>query len=448
MPIALPRLSNPISTFKESAAEELAPCFQATQFNATAIASSAAVDKGKFANFKVYQSLDDLAELEPLWNNLVAEYPSASIFCTWEWLLSWWQSFGNRRRLLVLALFDSDSRLIGLAPLSILSEPVLGKLSLRVLRFVGDGSNDSDNLDFPVRPGFEEVFARKVVEYLREHGNEWDIVLLNTMPLESPVAKVLVTSLLQRPYWSCFHEFRRRLIVSLPLKWDDYVAQISAKERRNLAYYGRRLKNAYSVRIYRCTNEAELPACLGALFRLHQQRWQSAGQPGTFAEETRRHFYTELGLRLLRRSWLELWIAELNGKIAAVQFAMRYRDTVYSLQEGYDPDHASDRVGFILRAHVLKQLISEGVRIYDFLAGEDPHKARWKPSPSSYRDIRFAATWSLGGVLLNSSYRSLAAKEWLRERLHPSLWRLLHKANLALKPRKGPLFPGASTQHP
>jgi CelD/BcsL family acetyltransferase involved in cellulose biosynthesis len=114
---------------------------------------------------------------------------------------------------------------------------------------------------------------------------------------------------------------------------------------------------------------------------------------------------------------------------------MRYGNTVYSLQEGYDPEHADDRIGFILRGEVLKQLISEGIRVYDFLAGNDEHKARWKPQAGSYHDLHWARSWSKGGVLLNCAHRSLATKEWLRARLQSSAWRFLHKVNLALRPR-------------
>lgn len=391
-------------------------------------------DNGQSLSLRVYQDFDEVQKLEPVWNDLVSAYPLSSIFCTWEWVISWWQSFGHGRKLLVLALFDSSSQLLGLAPLSISTEPYLGSISARVVRFMGDGSEDSDNLDFPVRPGFERILASKILEYLRGHSSQWDISQFNTMPERSLVASCLAGSL--RPLrWSCFEYQRNRLTISLPSIWDEYLDQISPKEKRNIGYYGRRLGKKYLVRIYRCTRESELAVCLEALFRLHQLRWQHAGQPGSFADEARRQFYADLGKRLLFRNRLELWIVELDGKIAAVQFAMRYGDTVYSLQEGYDPNHASDRIGFILRGEVLKQLISEGVRVYDFLAGVDEHKARWKPQAGFYRDLHFARAWSKGGVVLKSEHRMLFTKEWLRAHLQPSVWRLLHKANLALRQR-------------
>jgi CelD/BcsL family acetyltransferase involved in cellulose biosynthesis len=394
-------------------------------------------DHAQYLHLKVYRDWSDLQELELLWDHLVSTYPPASIFCTWEWLASWWQSFGKNRELFVLALFDSASHLLGLAPFSISTEPFFGGVSLRILRLLGDGSEDSDNLDFPVLPGYEEVLAGKVLECLQEHRKLWNIAQLNTMPMESPVARHLI-DLIKSKRGSCFEYSRNRLTVELPARWDEYLNQISTKERKNFVYYGRKLRKAYAVRIYRCASEGELPGSLEALFRLHQLRWQGVGERGSFADEARRNFYADLSRRLLRKKRLDLWIAELDGEIVAVQFAMRYGKTVYSLQEGYDPQHASDRVGFILRAETLKQLVAEGIQVYDFLGGDDQHKARWRAKTGSYVDLKFAPPWSTGSILLQGAHRSLAAKEWLRTRLPRSFWSILHQANLGARSMRVP----------
>ncbi len=78
----------------------------------------------------------------------------------------------------------------------------------------------------------------------------------------------------------------------------------------------------------------------------------------------------------MARKWLEFWLLELDGKAVAAQFRFRYRDTFFALQEGFDPAYSTDSVGHALRGYVIRQLIAEGVRRYDFLAGQDPSKDR------------------------------------------------------------------------
>ena len=108
---------------------------------------------------RVYRNLEELGGLRTAWDELLRAYPLSSTFSTWEWLSCWWRSFGQGREMLALALLDADSRLVGLAPFSISKERFAGGVPLRVLRLLGDGSADSDNLDLPARPGFEQVLA-------------------------------------------------------------------------------------------------------------------------------------------------------------------------------------------------------------------------------------------------------------------------------------------------
>ena len=378
-------------------------------------------------SLRAIHNLPELLDLSAEWNELLAEYPPATTFSTMEWLASWWQSYGQRSNLLVLALLDSESRLVGLAPLSICRER-FGFTTLRVLRLMGDGSGDSDNLDMPVRPGYEREFATLLFEYLNEQRRGWDVCRLNTMPSNSPMVN-LVAECCKSQRWLLFEYNRVCSFVPLPNSWEQYEEQLVSEDRKNLQRYARRLQKRHVTRIYRCTREDELDACLEALYRLHQLRWEKAGEPGSFSSPERRDFYGALSRRLLKCGQLEFWILELDGVIRAAQFAFRFRNRVFQLQEGYDPDYSSDRVGFILRGEALRQLLREGVTVYDFLGGTDAYKTRWGARVGSYIDLHFAPRLSQGGAVLWTLDSASRGKRWLRSRLPAGTWRLLHKLN-------------------
>lgn len=384
-------------------------------------------------SLRTYDTLAQLGALRPAWEELLSNYLPATTFCTWEWLSSWWSCFGKNRRLLVLAMFDS-ARLVGLAPLSISTER-LGWFRFRVLRLMGDGSNDSDNLDIPVFPGYERAFADSVLAFLRQHRREWDICKLDTLPPTSPGASCLI-EVLSSSSWTFSKRASDTSAVELPDSWGLYSQSLLSEDRKNLARYTRRLQARNSVRIYRCNDASDLPICLDALFRLHQGRWRNVGQPGTFASDERREFYVQLSQTLLARGWLELWVLELDREIAAVQFAFRYRERVFQLQEGYDHRRSSDRLGFVLRGHVLKHLIEEKVRTYDFLGGEDPHKKRWGARESHYLQLEFSPRFGLGSAWLHFAHNADRSKEWLRQTLPASIWNVLHKTNVFFRGSK------------
>jgi CelD/BcsL family acetyltransferase involved in cellulose biosynthesis len=297
---------------------------------------------------------------------------------------------------------------------------------------MGDGSMDSDNLDLPVRPGFEDQFADSLLSFLRSEGGSWDYCELNTLPPQSPGANALRRGLSNQK-WLRVEKDRPASAIPLPPTWEEYLKRLSSEDQKNLARYARRLEKRYAVAIYRCSEESQLPKCLDSLFMHHQARWQAAGESGSFGLAERRTFYFDLSRRLLAQGRLDLWVLELDGKVAAAQFGFRYGNRVFQLQEGNDPAHASDRVGFLLRGYVMKELIAQGVRTYDFLGGTVGYKAHWGAEGGHYVDLRFARPFTAGAAHLRAQLYGEHSKSWLRRTLSKSAWQFLHRVNLKLR---------------
>jgi CelD/BcsL family acetyltransferase involved in cellulose biosynthesis len=388
---------------------------------------------------RTYRSLDELQTIAASWNELLANYPLATTFSTPEWLMSWWRSFGKDQILLVAGFF-SDSRLIALAPLSLSPFRIAGPISLRLLRLMGDGSKDSDNLDLPVRPGFEEKFAGSLLHFLESERNSWDFAQLNTLPPQSPGAHAF-RELLRRKEWMAIDKRRPASAIPLPTTWQDYLQRLSAKERGKIGLRTRRLEKKYRVRIRRCAEEGEIDSLLRALYELHGKHWRQRGLPGTLHLLNRRQFYGELSRLLLEHRRLEFWVLELEGKVVAAQFGFRHGTTVFSLQEGFDPDHAADSVGYVLRSHVLKQLIADGVHRYDFLGGVDESKIRWGAQAGHYLDLSFARPFTAGAAYLQAQHYAGRGKSWLRRNLPRTAWELLRKINVGIGRTEGKADP-------
>lgn len=388
---------------------------------------------------RTYRSLDELQTIAANWEGLLANYPQATTFSTPEWLMSWWRSFGKDQELLVAGFF-AGSRLIALAPFSLTSVRVAKTIPLRQLRLMGDGSKDSDNLDLPVRPGFEDRFAASLLDFLERERNSWDFGELNTLPPQSPGANAL-WQLLGRKKWVVIEKQSPASAIALPATWEEYLARLSSKERGKIAYYSKRLEKKYQVRFYKCASDSELRGCLEALFELHQKRWQSTGQPGSFGSAARRQFYFDIGRLLLAQGLLEFWLLELNGKPAAAQFGFRFRNTVSQLQEGYDREYSADSIGYVLRARVIQELIAQGVRTYDFLGGEPGYKAKWGAQAGHFLDLRFGRPFSAGAAYLQAQRHAERSKSWLRRNLPGSAWRMLHKINVGIRRTGGKTDP-------
>jgi CelD/BcsL family acetyltransferase involved in cellulose biosynthesis len=381
---------------------------------------------------RVYDTLDSLSTLQAAWEQLLSEFSTATTFCTLDWLLPWWRAFGGGQQIKVIAFFDSTQRLVAIAPLSVTAHRVASGVKLKLLRLMGDGSQDSDNLDLPVRPGFEDRFAGSLLDFLESERNSWDFVELNTLPPESPGANAL-RQLLGQKKWVAIEQQIPASAIALPATWEEYGRLLSAKERGKIGLRTRRLEKKYEVRIRRCADEGEIDTLLQTLYELHGKHWQLRGLPGTLHLPARRQFYGELARLLLPRRRLELWVLELQGKVVGAQFGLRYGTTVFSLQEGFDPDYAADSVGYVLRSQVLKQLIADGVRRYDFLGGADESKLRWGAESGHYLNLSFARPLSAGAVYLQAQDYAGRSKSWLRRHLPRTAWEMLHKINVGVR---------------
>lgn len=346
--------------------------------------------------FLVYDSWEELEGLRSGWARLVRAYPLGSTCMTWEWLTSWWSSYGAGRQLKVFALLESD-RLVGLAPLATATHRVWKVLRLRALDFLGDGSWDSDHLDAPVLPEYVDHFANELLNALSTM--RWDICRLNLIPSKSWLGRTLPAHLSRRG-WPLSHYLSPTSAIALPGSWPQYLEELAPAQRAHLRRYGGRLVRRFSVKFQRCLTPQELEWGLECLFALHQLRRRKLGQQGSFSLAARRHFYRRLAPQLLELGLLHLWVLQLDGRPVAAQFAFRHKATVFQLQEGFDPRFTSDRPGTVLRAHILGRLIEEGVESYDYLGGFDSEKARWGARLQWYHRLHFARPDSLGAFYL------------------------------------------------
>jgi CelD/BcsL family acetyltransferase involved in cellulose biosynthesis len=382
---------------------------------------------------RVIETLEELEALRPAWEELLASLPQASIFSSWEWLAPWWRAFGDGQRLHVISFQSSAARLAGIAPLSFSTLRSAG-FQWKIARLMGDGSKDSDNLDLPVLPEYEEEFVDALLLHLNEHSRQWDFCEWNTVPENSPLALHLPMHLKERG-WTVVTTFTPCSSIPLPHTWDLYLKQLSARERGNVRSFTRRLERLYRVQYRRCSQFQDIKRDLESLFELHQLRWRAGGQPGTFNSPTRRQFYYDLASLLLSRNQLELWFLELNERPVAAQFGFRFRSVVYALQAGFDPAFTKDSVGYVLCAHALRTLIGEGIRKYDFLGGVSDSKTRWGAEIGRYVNFRFSRPRSLGGAYVHARREVEGAKEWLRPRAPRRIWQMLHNVKMKFRKR-------------
>jgi CelD/BcsL family acetyltransferase involved in cellulose biosynthesis len=102
---------------------------------------------------RLCSSWKELEEIRFHWDDLLERNQALAIFSSLDWLRAWWHAYGAEKQLFALLFFTPDRTLVGIAPLYLDTIRLSSGWSLRVMRLVGDGSNDSEGLDFIIRRG-------------------------------------------------------------------------------------------------------------------------------------------------------------------------------------------------------------------------------------------------------------------------------------------------------
>jgi CelD/BcsL family acetyltransferase involved in cellulose biosynthesis len=323
-------------------------------------------------------STEDFAALRDEWNTLLSVSKADTVFLTWEWAFSWWEAFHNAdTNLFVLVVTDHD-KTIGIAPLVLTRRRFGGLFALRQIKFLGADIACGDYLDFIIDSRSQErEVLRAILEYLQDHHAEWDHLCLTEVPEGSvnvPWIADMAKDLRYRFAQGILHVCPS---AAMPETWEALEMSLNKDFRRNLKYEKRQLLEKRGG-AFRLCDEQNLEAELDAFWTLHEMRWNSKGQAGSFTDPSKREFYRKMATRCSEKKWLRLCFLTVDNARIATLLGFQYGNRFYGLQTGFDPAWSKFSVGHVLLACVVEHALAEGSREYDFLRGTEPYKYDWK----------------------------------------------------------------------
>jgi CelD/BcsL family acetyltransferase involved in cellulose biosynthesis/peptidoglycan/xylan/chitin deacetylase (PgdA/CDA1 family) len=361
----------------------------------------------------------ELQGLQDAWNGLLARSRSETIFLTWEWVNTWWSVYGRSGELRVLLAVDGGGGIQGIAPLRRSAIRKYGRV-YPALAFIGDGSADSDYLDFIAAPGEEAAVMAAFQRHLDSEFAAGAVVELNEIPDSSPVLEILREQGRKRGMVWAESESPCGS-VSLPGDWESYLKMLAPRFRTKVRSLLRTLESRAGVRLYFCEEAAQVESLLPALFELHGKRWTREAKTGVFQWEEKRKFYRCLSALLLERGWLSFSVLEWNGRVLACQYGFTYKRRYFQLQEGYDPDCEHWNVGIGLRAWSIRQMIAQGVSGYDFLGGMGRHKSDWGAQTKLSRRVLMGRATASNVLLCRAPEWIIQARQSVKRRV-PESW--------------------------
>lgn len=350
---------------------------------------------------------EEFDSLNTEWNNLVRESDSY-IFQTYEWNRIWWEYFGRGKELHIVVIYH-DELMVGIIPLFWDTVQLFNQKVYSCLRFLGstvsqpEGENlmgiiaYSDYLDAIIRPGYESPAYDLLIQHFRDEKLQFDEIILDEVPEDSSLCHYLLPALEEYGYDYSAEVCSKSPVIDLNCSWDDYLDNMSKKSRYNAR---RSLKMSTKAShktfdILDVEESDEVVPVYDEMVRLHQQRWNNLGYPGTFAEERMYEFLKKISTVFYNRGWLQFKMAvpvegEGDKECVAIDMVLKYGERVYMLHRAMDDEspYTKDSPGNVLLYRILKEIADGGIKTFDFLRGVQEFKMRTADKVNNNKKIQ------------------------------------------------------------
>ena len=302
--------------------------------------------------------VESFEEIEEGWQELLSQGSQDTVFVRPQWQSIWWGEFGAGAEILLLCL-PGEKGPAGIAPLMRRD----GRITL-----VGDGDLFDYN-DILVPPGAEERFYAALLDYLE--GEKWDALELLPLRADSPSLTYLADMARARGYSVEVDPHDVSPGIPLPDDWEQYLQELSKKDRHELRRKLRRLASAGEQRWYNCSDPESVENGMDDFLSLLRI---SRDEKRRFLTPEREQFFRKVILKMATMGLARLFFMDLGGQRVASALCFDCGSSRMLYNSGYNPEYSYYSVGLLLKALCLKDAISEGCRYFDFLRGDEAYK--------------------------------------------------------------------------
>ncbi|HEY1207451.1 MAG: GNAT family N-acetyltransferase [Bryobacteraceae bacterium] len=317
----------------------------------------------------------DFKSLRSEWTELFEATAPQCVFLSFEWMFTWWKHWGKSRELAMVAVRDSQGRLVGLAPFSI-ERNFPAALGARRLSFLADAHVGSDYLGILARPGWEQAAVDTIASAVWTHRREWDYIELSDAEdgplLASLCARLEAIGMSARKAPASVCHF-----IPLPASFDAYLAGIGINLRSNYRRRWRVLERKGPAEVVTLSDIASLERHFPELLRLHRMRFEHQERESAFTKPGVPAFHVEVLGEVAARGWARLFLLRASGQTVAALYGFSIGNTFQFYQCGMHPAWLSLGVGQLIVGGSIQEAIRAGHAEFDFLRGDEQYKTQW-----------------------------------------------------------------------
>ena len=308
--------------------------------------------------------------LKDAWDALVAAQDESNIFVEHDWLYTCWRHFGREEDLFIVTV-RQGGLLKAIAPFM-----KVRRFGFIGLEFIGAAFSDFEGVI--LAPGdeasvfqvlFDFIFSGKHAHFCR-------------------VRRIKENTATKRFFGIGIKEGRARVIVNVqPHKerapyldlgqgWSELIKGLRTKFLSDTDRLERKLGREQGFRI------EQVPGIDGSFSDLLGRIPLMCGnnkERGGLLDQPRIAFLNDVAVKFRDKGWMDVKALFIKDKIAAVQMGFIYRDNYYYYLPAFDEAFRQYGVGRILLKNLIGTSFERGLKIFDFMLGEEKYKLEWNP---------------------------------------------------------------------
>lgn len=315
----------------------------------------------------------EIAQVAAIWQQLESTVGSG-LTNGWDWIETWLNHYGD----IVPHRFAVAIGPNGVCGVALLTHGVgqtRGPIPVRTLHLGTAGEPPSATIwveynRFLVEAGYRSSVAAGLLRTVRSAHLPWDVLELDGFEPDEVEPFLRLDSGFEVTRKVCHVANLARMRENGAFA--GFKRETVAKIRKNRRRFEERFGPITTTWAETVEDGLEI---LRELIPLHQDRWQRAGQPGTFASPRFTAFHQELIRRLLPKGQIVLFRAKAGEQMIGTFYGFVEAGVIYHYQWGLAQfDQNSLSPGFVVGALCMEEAWARGLDELNWLAGDTRYK--------------------------------------------------------------------------
>lgn len=357
-------------------------------------------------------SREELAHYAGPWNDLAARSAQRLPMLSHAWIASYLEHQVAPTETWFCLLVFEGRRLVGVLPLLACPRSLLW---LKNMRLRTPHNAHTFGVEPLIEPVYDHEVRRLFCEYLARLFPSGFLLECHRLPQSSPSLTVHT--------WEPKHSFvfidmsGTGCFVRVDSSFDDFLASLSARFRRNLGRIERKLAGLGRVETSFRTGHLQCEEYLAAFMRIEASGWKGRAGTAVGKDPVRVSFYRTLTRRLSELGWLEWHFLHVGGREIAAHLAVKVDRTLTIFKIAYDEAFRTCSPGTILLGKMIERAFTSGEVDEVNCLSNDLWMRNWGMSQRPYYDLYLHYKRPLPLFLPYVSARARSLYRWMKR--HP-----------------------------